>query len=64
MKVKILVDSTITVPSGTIVDISEKQFRILRSLNRAEAYESETKKERAIIEEKETRTKPKRKAKK
>ena len=64
MKVKILVDSTITVASGTIVDISEKQFKILRSLNRAEAYEEETKKERAIVEERETRKQPKRKAKK
>lgn len=64
MKVKILVDSTITVASGTIVDISEKQFKILRSLNRAEAYEEETKKERAIIEERETRKQSKRKAKK
>lgn len=64
MKVKILVDSTITVSSGTIVDISEKQFKILRSLNRAEAYEEETKKERAIVEERETRKQSKRKAKK
>lgn len=57
MKAKILIDSTITVKAGQIVDISDQQFQILRSLNRAVAYEKEEQKERAVVEEKETRKK-------
>lgn len=59
MKIKVLVDSTITIKAGQIVDVDDKQFQILRSLNRAVAFEKEEKKEKEIVETRETRKKAK-----
>lgn len=59
MKIKVLVDSTITIKAGQIVDVDDKQFQILRSLNRAVAFEKEEKKEKEIVETREMRKKAK-----
>lgn len=57
MKARILIDSTITIPAGTIVDIDEKQFNILKAMNRVELADKVEKKETAkkVEPKKETR---------
>ena len=61
MKVKILVDSTITAKAGQIVEVDEKEYKILKRFNRVEAIEDkkETRKvevaEEVIEEKKQTR---------
>ena len=45
MKAKLLVDTTITLKAGEIVDIDEKQYQMLKALNRVEPVQKEEKKE-------------------
>ena len=51
MKVKILVDSTITAKAGQIVDIDEKEFNILKKFNRVEVYEGKKETRKAEVAE-------------
>ena len=55
MKVQMLADSTVTVKAGTIVDIDEKQYNILKGLKRCIPYEKKTKKEKQVESKRETR---------
>lgn len=56
MKGRILIDSQVTVKAGTIVDIDEKQYNILKALNRIEEAEMPKQRETATSEvKKETR---------
>lgn len=57
MKARIIVDSTITVKAGTIIDLEDKDFKVLESLNRAELADKPMKKETAkkVEPKKETR---------
>lgn len=50
-----LLDSTITVKAGEIVDIDEKQFAVLKALNRAIEYGSKPEKKEIAEVKRETR---------
>lgn len=56
MKVKLLVDTTVTLKGGSVIDVDDTQYNLLKKLNRAIPFEAEPKKEVTEVK-KETRKK-------
>ena len=56
MKVKLLADTMISVKGGTVIDIDDAQYNVLKKLNRVIPFENESTKEQTEIK-KETRKK-------
>ena len=59
MKVKLLVDTMVSIKGGTVIDIDEKQYTILKRMNRCIAFEDEPKKETTVVKPVEKRKKGK-----
>ena len=59
MKVKLLLDTMVEVKAGTVIDVDEKQYAVLKRLGRIEEEKAETK-----VEEKQPEKKKKAKVEK
>lgn len=57
MKVKLLVDTMISVKGGTVIDIDDAQYSVLKKLNRCIPFEAEKTIEKVEEPKKETRKK-------
>lgn len=56
MKVKLLVDTMISVKGGTVIEVDDAQYNVLKRLNRVVPFENEPVKEKTEVK-KETRKK-------